>query len=175
MLDIPVLETARLRLRGFRLGDFEDLVAMWSDPGVTRFIGGKPFTREEIWQRLQRHIGHWALLGYGMWAVEEKDGCAFAGSIGFLDGKRDIDPPLDGMPEIGWALSPRAHGKGYATEAVNAAIAWGDRHFGKIRTACIIAPENRASVRVAEKAGFHRLHETTYHGSPTIIFARDAG
>ncbi len=174
VLDIPVLETARLRLRGFRLEDFEGLVAMWADPGVTRFIGGKPFTREETWGRLQRHVGHWALLGYGMWVVEEKDSGAFGGVIGFLDGKRDMAPSLEGMPEVGWALPPSVHGKGYATEAVQAALAWGDKHFGKVGMVCIIAPENSGSIRVAQKCGFREWQNGTYKNNPTVVFARDA-
>jgi RimJ/RimL family protein N-acetyltransferase len=149
------------------------LVAVWSDPQVTRFIGGKPSTREEVWARLLRLVGHWALLGYGLWAVEEKETGAFAGGIGFFDGKRDIEPSLEGMPELGWVLSPRTHGKGYATEAVRAALAWGDAHFGKVRMACIIAPENRASIRVAEKCGFRAWRNTIYENDPTIIFVRD--
>jgi RimJ/RimL family protein N-acetyltransferase len=174
-LDVPVLETARLRLRGHRRDDFDDLVALWSDPGVTRFIGGKPFNREDIWGRLLRQIGHWALQGYGLWVVEEKEGGAFVGGVGFFDAKREMTPSLDGMPEMGWVLSPRMQGKAYATEAVQAAVHWGDEHFGKIRMCCIIAPENHASIRVAEKAGFRPWRHTTYKDSPTVIFVRDAG
>ena len=69
---IPVLETERLRLRGHTLADFEPLAAMWADPAVVRFISGKPASREESWARLARYLGHWALLGYGFWAIEEK-------------------------------------------------------------------------------------------------------
>lgn len=168
-----MLETARLRLRGHRLDDFDDMVATWGDPDVTRFIGGKPSTREEVWSRLLRYAGHWSLLGYGMWAVVDKDTGAYAGDIGFLEAKRDIVPTLEGMPEAGWVLAPRAHGKGYGTEAVCAALTWGEAHFGKRRTCCIVAPENKASIRVAQKAGFVAWRNTTYHDSPTIVFVRD--
>lgn len=141
---------------------------------MTRFIGGKPLTREEVWSRLLRHVGQWAMLGYGLWVVEERDTGAFAGGIGFIEGKRDIIPSLEGMPEMGWVLAPIMHGKGYATEAVRAALTWGDAHFGKRRTCCIIAPENSASINVAQKAGFVAWRTTTYRGDPTIIFVRDA-
>ncbi|MCG7392969.1 GNAT family N-acetyltransferase [Microvirga sp. ACRRW] len=169
---VPVLETERLTLRGHRLDDFEDSFALWSDPDVTRFIGGRPSTREEAWGRLLRYIGHWSLLGFGYWAVEEKATGRFIGETGFAEGKREIEPSLEGIPEIGWALSPRVHGKGYATEAVRAVIAWGEGRFGAARTACIIAPENAASIRVAEKAGYRELQRTTYKDNPTIMFVR---
>ncbi|NIX77190.1 GNAT family N-acetyltransferase [Microvirga sp. c23x22] len=173
-MQVPVLETERLVLRGHRAGDFEACAALWADPEVTRFISGKPSMSEESWGRLVRYVGHWALLGFGYWAVEEKASGGFVGEIGFADYKRDIEPSLAGVPELGWVISPRVHGRGYATEAVRAAIAWGDKHFGAIRTACIISPENTASLRVAEKCGFRQLLATTYKDKPTVMFTRGA-
>ena len=69
---IPMIETERLRLRGHRISDFPAMVALWSDAEVTRFIGGRAFTREECWARYLRYRGHWCCLGYGYWVVEEK-------------------------------------------------------------------------------------------------------
>jgi RimJ/RimL family protein N-acetyltransferase len=170
--EIPVIETNRLILRGHRLDDFSDCVAMWSDPIVTRFIGGKPFSEEETWARLLRYAGHWSMMDFGYWAIEEKDTHSFVGELGFADFKRDIEPSIKGMPELGWALISRVHGKGYATEAVRAVVAWGEQHFGSARTVCIIRPENVASIRVAEKCGYRELQRTAYKGHATIIFAR---
>src|SRR5580698_1976199 len=133
----PLLETERLKLRGHRLDDFIPCAAMWADPTVTRHIGGKPFTEEESWTRLLRYVGHWAMLGFGYWVVEEKATGGFAGEIGFADYKRDLEPSLKDVPEIGWALAAQAQGRGYATEAARAVIAWGDAHLGSSRTACI--------------------------------------
>ncbi len=140
---------------------------------MTRFIGGRPFTQEEIWARLVRYVGHWVLLGYGYWVVTDKKTGCFLGEVGFADFKRDIEPSFEGMPEIGWVLAAHAHGRGYATEAVRAAIAWGDDHFKASRTVCIIAPENRSSIRVAEKCGYREFLHTTYKDKPTIMFVRD--
>ena len=167
-----MVETERLRLRRHRLEDFADCAAMWADPIVTRFIGGKPFSEEDAWTRFLRHIGHWSLMGFGYWVVEEKDTGSFIGELGFADFKRDIQPFLKGTPEMGWALVSKVHGKGYATEAVRAAIGWGDAHFGSGRTVCIIHPENLASIRVAEKCGYKEFLRSTYKGHPTIMFAR---
>jgi len=171
-VEVPTLETERLRLRGHRPDDFANCLAMWTDPLVTRFIGGKPFTQEEVWTRLLRYVGHWAWLGYGYWAVEDKTSGEFIGELGFADFKRDIQPSLEDMPELGWALVSQAHGKGYATEAVRAAISWGDEHFGERRTACIIHPENLASIHVADKCGYREFERTTYKGHTAILFER---
>jgi RimJ/RimL family protein N-acetyltransferase len=171
-VDVPVLETERLRLRGHRLDDFAASSAMWADEVVTRYIGGRPFTEEEVWARLLRYVGHWALLGYGYWVLEEKATRAFVGEMGFGDFKRDIQPSLNGIPELGWALVTQAHGKGYATEGVKAAIAWGDQHFGRRKTACLIHPENVASIRVAEKCGYREWQRTAYKEHEVILFER---
>jgi RimJ/RimL family protein N-acetyltransferase len=170
--EIPLLETERLRLRGPRPADFGDSAALWGDPEVTRFVGGKPLSKEDVWARLLRYVGHWAWLGYGLWVVEEKATGHYVGEVGFANHKRAIEPPLTGLPEIGWVLAPRFHGKGYATEAVRAAIAWGDSHFHAARTACLIHPENARSIRVAEKCGFQQWQVGSYHDRPTLIFTR---
>lgn len=78
-MDTPVIETGRLILCAHRLSDFTLLAEMWADPDVVRFIGGKPFTREESWVRLLRLLGHWKLLGFGYWAVELKESGRFIG------------------------------------------------------------------------------------------------
>ena len=172
-VEVPILETERLKLRGHRLHDFTHCAAMWADPTVTRHIGGKPLTEEESWTKFLRYAGHWSLLGFGYWLVEEKQTGNFLGEIGFADYKRDLQPSLKGIPEIGWVLASQSHGRGYATEAVRAAVAWGDAHLPSARTACIIDPENLPSIRVAVKCGYRELQLATYKGQPTMMFVRD--
>lgn len=168
---VPVIETERLRLRGHTLEDFEAVAAMWADPAVVRHISGKPSTLADSWARLLRYRGMWALLGYGYWVIEERAGAGFVGEGGFADFKRAIDPPLD-TPEQGWVLAPWAHGKGYASEAIAAMIAWGEGHFGRGDFTCIISPDNAPSIRVAEKAGYREIARTHFNGEPTLVFRR---
>ncbi len=174
VVEIPVLETERLLLRGHRADDLDACAAMWGDPVVVLHTTGKVQTREEVWARILRYIGHWALMGYGFWALEEKASGRFLGEVGFADFKRPVDPPLGDTPEAGWILASGFHGKGYATEAVLAAIAWGDEHFGKVRTACLIHPDNRASLRVAEKCGYRAYERATYKEHEVIMLARES-
>src|ERR1700744_1056778 len=105
----PMLMTDRLRLRAHTVADFESSAAVWGDSEVTRFIGGRPFTAEESWTRLLRCAGHWALMGFGYWAVEERATGKFIGEAGFMDFRRDIEPPVVDIPEAGWAFAPEAH------------------------------------------------------------------
>ncbi len=171
-MDVPVIETQRLLLRGHRLDDFEALAAMWADPAVVRFIGGKPSTREESWARLLRYVGHWQLLGFGYWAVALKDGAQFVGDVGFADWQRDIAPSLNGMPEGGWVFTSDTHGRGVASEAIQAALGWIDRHFGGKTTTCIVGVDNAPSIRVAEKNGYREFTRAEFKGSPVIQFRR---
>jgi RimJ/RimL family protein N-acetyltransferase len=170
----PVIETERLRLRGHDTGDFADCVAMWADPEVVRYTIREPSTSQRTWLRILAYRGHWALLGFGYWAVQERDSGRYIGELGFADFKRAINPSLDGMPELGWALCPWAHGKGYATEALKAAVAWGDAHFEGLRTVCIIHRDNQRSFRVAEKLGYDLVLRAPNDNEPDAILARQA-
>jgi RimJ/RimL family protein N-acetyltransferase len=167
---VPTLTTQRLVLRGHRTEDFADSAAMWADPQVTRFIGGKPLSPEDVWKKILQYAGHWSLMGFGYWVIDEKATGRFVGEAGFADFKRDIEPSLAGAPEVGWALASWAHGKGFATEAVRAALDWGRLHFGSVRTVCLIHPENLQSIRLAEKCGYRHSQLATYKGQPVQIF-----
>lgn len=171
----PTLETPRLRLRSPRLEDFPDHLEMWSSPEVARHISGKPSTREEAWARLLRQVGHWSLLGFGNWIVERRDGGAFVGEVGLFELKRDIEPGFDGRPEVGWVLTPAAHGRGYATEAVRAALAWADAELDARGTVCIISHTNAASIAVAGKCGFRDAGTAIYKNDSVRLFERPRG
>ncbi|MDR3511804.1 MAG: GNAT family N-acetyltransferase [Caulobacteraceae bacterium] len=168
----PVLRTERLVLEAHRTDDLADCTAMWSDPQVVRYVGGTPAGAEEVWARMLRYAGLWAVLGYGFWAVREKDTGRFVGEVGLADFRRDLTPPLGPVPEVGWALAPWAHGQGLATEAVRAALGWGDEALEAPATACLIDPHNAASIRVAEKCGFRLRTEALYRGHATLVFGR---
>ena len=179
---VPALDTQRLTLPGHTLADFAECAAMWADPAVTRHIGGRPLSEEEVWARVLRYAGLWALLGFGYWVVRERASGRFVGEVGLADFRRDLTPSLGDDPEVGWVLATWAHGRGFATEAVRAALAWSDaRHAaarladprrGPGRTVCLIDPENGASVRVAEKCGFREAGRATYRGEATLVFER---
>ena len=172
-MNIPVIETDRLILRAHALADFEAYAAYWADEAVTRWTaGGKPVARDEAWLRFLRFPGHWELMGYGFWAVEEKATGVLIGEVGFIDLKRDYDPLVNGVPEIGWVLAPASQGKGYATEAAQACVRWGAEHFGPIRVIAAVNVENVASIRVAEKCGFSECLRREFHGRKAVFFDR---
>jgi len=167
------IETPRLSMRLHRIEDFDASAAMWADPEIVRHISGVPATREQSWARIMRYRGHWSLLDYGYWVVEDRATGTFIGEVGFADYHRESQPSLDGMPELGWALARHAHGKGYATEAVRASLRWAEEHFAaSTRIVSMIAPENAASIRVAEKCGLSVWQEACYQNSRVFLYAR---
>src|SRR5258706_13773728 len=92
-VEFPVIETPRLRLRHHRLEDFPACRAMWADPGVTRFVGGRPLSEEEAWVTFLRKAGHGPLLGFGFRILGEKPTAPFAGEIGLAYFHRQLSRP----------------------------------------------------------------------------------
>lgn len=164
-----MIETERLLLRQHTLDDFDTMHAIWSDPEVVRFISAKPSTRAETWNRLNRNAGHWALLGYGLFATIEKASGSHVGDIGVARFERGLGENFDPFDEAGWVLTLAAQGKGYATEAMAAIQDWHSEKFGPRRTVCIISPEHRGSLRVAEKLGYRQFGEQPFPGTEDDI------
>jgi RimJ/RimL family protein N-acetyltransferase len=167
----PVLATDRLVLSPHTADDLPSCAALWSDPEVVRFIGGQPFPVTEVWARILRYAGLWSVLGYGYWAVRDRHTGRFLGEVGFADFRRDIVPPLGDRPEAGWILAPEAHGRGFAREAMEAALGWADA-AGHQRTVCIIDPANAPSLHLAARLGYAREHDAAFRGKTITVLGR---
>jgi len=171
-MTIPLLQTDRLLLRGHYPADLPPLVAMWQVPQFYQYLAPAPLSEEEIWTKMLRHMGFWQLCSYGFWAIEERDTGQFIGVAGFGAGQRAITPSLKGYPEIGWLLAAHTHGRGYATEAAQAVLAWADAHLPEPRTVCLIDVANAPSLRLAAKCGYREFARTDYHGAPVVLLER---
>lgn len=160
------LETERLVLRMFRESDTDAYAEMVADPEVMRFLGGgQPVPRAEAWRNMAMILGHWRLRGYGMWAVEEKEGGEMVGRVGCWR--------PEGWPglEVGWTLRRRFWGRGYATEAARASLAYAFDVLGQTRVISLIAPANVNSVRVAERLGQRPDGEWDVFGTKVTVYA----
>ncbi len=151
----PTLETPRLILRGWRPDDFAPHAAMLADGETARFITaqGRGLSEDQAWSETVWLVGHWQMLGCGMFVVEERASGRFLGRVG------PLRPPWWPDFEIAWSLAPAARGQGYATEAARAAIAWSFETFEPDRIVSIIDPRNLASRKVAERLGERRTGE----------------
>ena len=149
---IPTLETERLILRAPAEKDFEAEAAFY-ESDASQFVGG-PMRPDQTWRALSCVIGHWALRGYGFWALESKDTGEFLGRVGLWN------PNAWPEPEIGWMLLENVQGKGYATEAALAARDYAYGTLGWTTAISLIDPNNAPSQAVATRLG--ATYETTY-------------
>ena len=159
------LETERLILRWFRENDLDDFYEMSRDPEVMRFLGDvKPMDRMFTWRQMATFMGHWYFRGYGIWAVEEKSSGRVVGRIGFMN-------PV-GWPafELGWTLARDNWGKGYATEGARRALEYAFTEMNRDHVISLIAPDNVASIRVAERLGERVEGETTVMERGVLIY-----
>jgi RimJ/RimL family protein N-acetyltransferase len=168
------VETERLILRPHAVDDFEALLALWREPEVTRFITGAPATPEDAWARLMRYIGHHAAFGFGFLAATEKANGAYLGDMGVAFFRREMEPSLDGMAEAGWVLNAAGRRRGLAEEGMRGVIATYRARADALPLAFIVAPDNAASLRLAEKLRFARAGEATYRGRPTVLLRHEA-
>lgn len=167
-LRIPTLETERLRLRAWREGDLDAYLEMTSDPEAMRYLGvGETMDRGLTWRNIALMIGHWAMRGYGFWAVEEKATGAFVGRVGlwYPAGWPDM--------EVGWALLRRHWGKGFAAEAGRASLDYAWRVLGSAYVISLIFPENRRSIAVAERIGERFDRRAPMFGRECLIYRVD--
>ena len=170
----PTLETERLRLRAWRKDDREKYFNILQEPAVFRHFGPEPMGMEDCWRRLMAASGGWQLNGFGGWAVERKSDGKVLGMTAVFTAWRDLQPEFGEEPEMGWIFATEAQGLGLAGEACRAAIDWVEASLEPTPLWAIIAPANEPSLKLAEKLGFERHNETSYHGDPTIVLRRPA-
>jgi RimJ/RimL family protein N-acetyltransferase len=168
MPEIPVLDSERLRLRGWTSSDADALRRIYVDAVTMRYIGdGSIMPPDRAWHALAYLLGHWELLGYGVWAITERSTGAVLGRVGLYH--------PEGWPgvELGWLLDRARWGEGLATEAGQLAATWVWETLEVDRIIHLIQPDNHASIRVAEKLGAVLDHRMDLDGTAVDVYALD--
>jgi RimJ/RimL family protein N-acetyltransferase len=150
---IPTVETERLTLHEWRPADVDAYARICSDPEVMRYLWPpRPATPAEAAYGVMQMREHWGEHGFGHWAVEERESGRFVGRTGIKHHPEwELDPT---NTEVGWLYGPEVWGRGYATEAARAAMAFLREEIGRTGEIISIAhPDNLASRRVMEKVG----------------------
>lgn len=167
-MSAPTLTTERLILRRPSPADAGLAADFWQSERA-EFVGGDA-SRFRAWSNFAAMLGHWEILGFGLWAVTEKGDDAILGLVG------PYCP--DGWPEheLGWLLFEGAEGKGIAYEAALAARDDARARLGWQEIVSYIAPGNERSVKLAERLG-GVLDENAVPpkaGFPTLIYRHPA-
>jgi RimJ/RimL family protein N-acetyltransferase len=161
------LETDRLRFRLLRESDFPLYETWCANIEVMRYLGGKTMNRLEAWRHLAYQLGHWAMRGYGYYAVEEKASGQLVGRVGFTD-----SAAWPGF-ELGWTIAPEHQRKGYASEAARMLLPYAFDALDRSHVISLIHPDNTPSRRVAERLGETVEGETEVLTMPVLIYGID--
>lgn len=148
LIDIPSIETERLRLRCPKMSDFEPYADFRCSARAIH-LGG-PNTRAEAFDKLGEIIGHWHLRGFGRWMIADKETDEPLGVAGpfFPD-----DWP---EPEIAWSVFEKAEGRGIAYEAARASLKYAYQTLGWRTAVSCTTPENTRSQALAKRLGAQR-------------------
>ena len=159
----PVLETERLRLRPWREEDFDPFAAFCADKESRRYLGGVS-DRPDAWRSMAVIVGHWALRGYGIWAMEDKATGQFAGYSGLWN--------PEGWPgqEVTWSVCAAFRRRGYAVEAAERVRAYAYEELKWPTAVSVIHPDNVASKSVADRVGATLERRIELRGSPADIY-----
>ena len=171
-----MLVTERLELWHPQVGDRAGLRALIEPGEVRRFLGGMEPDDHDVFMRLLRNAGSWALYGYGTFVVRERGKADIVGNCGVFHSWRGFGRGLDDVAEAGWIVGKSAWGKGYAQEAMQAALTWFEREHGARPTLCMIEQGHRASEAVAARLGYVAFERVVERDErPLIVYRREAG
>lgn len=146
------IETARLHLRIPQAGDLGDFGRFGEDGPAMRYLGGTLPAAVGGWRQLQAALGHWAILGFGLYSILDRQTGAWMGRVGFRH------PP--GWPglELVWALETRYWRQGFGREAALAALAHAP---AATQPESYIDVENLAAEGLARSLGAKREGDVT--------------
>lgn len=163
------IETDRLILRPFEASDVGAAFGWFGDPIVMRFTPtGPDKSIEETKAKLRLFMEHQETHGFSKWLVSDRASGLAIGDSGLLVLEEY------GWVDLGFRFAQPHWGKGLATEVALAWVRAALDEFGLSRLGAFVHPENAASIRVLEKAGFHSERRGSVMGMDSIVFSLDA-
>lgn len=159
---VPI-RTQRLTIRPLRPSDAEAMLTVYSDPEVTRFIPGGVRDMHATRQRVADLIAHHDCHGVSKWAVTLSDSSLLIGDCGlqFLPGRPEL--------ELGFHFARAYWGRGYATEAASACLAWALTNRTE-RILAVVDPQHRSSQRVLTKLSMHPIGRDHILGRTWLVY-----
>ena len=167
-----ILETERLRLREFTLGDTSFILELVNSPGWLQFIGDRNIrTAERAETYLQNGpISSYKVHGFGLSLVEEKESGKPVGMCGMIR-RADLTEP-----DIGFAFLPAFTGLGYAFEMADATMRYAKEQLGLSEVVAITVPENERSIKLLEKLGMRYVKTFCFPGKEEelLLYSNEA-
>ena len=134
-------------MRRWEARDAEPFVAFYADADASKFVGGPIEDPDQAWQKMAEHEGHWSLVGFGNWAVEDKESGELAGCVGLWKS------PAWPEHELGYWIRPTFQGRGYAQEAGREALHVAREIVKLPSLVSYVSAGNEASRRTASRLG----------------------
>lgn len=169
-----VIQTDRLEMYRPRAEDLEEMFNLVAHPETRRHLGPTQASMADSFAHLLHKAGSWSLYGYGTFVVRLKGQQGILGTCGIFRSYRGFGKGLDDVPEAGWIINVDHCGKGYAREAMEAALAWFDAEHGPQRIACMIEEGHAVSECLAFSLGFaaYGRHDPEDESTPLILYER---
>lgn len=168
-MDTFLIETPRLILREFVPEDLAGLYRLYEESD-TRYIEPLAKDSEEELEKLKSYIHYiYGFYGFGLWAVCLKESGELIGRCGF-----QIELIGDeGEYELGYMISGRYTGCGYASEAVRAVLEYAREELKASRVVVRIHKDNRASLAFAKREGFYPMDINPEANDEFYVFVYD--
>jgi RimJ/RimL family protein N-acetyltransferase len=162
MAELIEFNTARLRLRQWKLSDRECFAKLNADPRVMEYFPSVLGRHESdaLADRCEALINE---RGWSFWATERMDTHEFIGFVGLHIPTANL--PFSPCVEVGWRLAVKHWGNGYATEAASGALRVGFEQLGLREIVSFTSVLNNRSRRVMEKLGMTFNEEYFEHPS----------
>ena len=167
---IERVETDRMVLERLRLEHAPEQLALLRDPRVsaTLWVASEPLGEAEVIEGLKAKVEHWERHGFGIWLLRDRETGDMVGRGGlqytYTAGLHDV--------EAGWAFVPERWGQGLATELAHACVEVAFEQLDLLEIIAFTLPDNVASRRVMEKAGFEYERDIVHAGLPHVLYRR---
>ena len=161
--------TDHLTAERLRLDHLEELVDMHRDERIMATLGG-PRSTADTERFVQTNLEHWRQNRFGLWIIRRSSDGAFVGRAGL----RRIHVGDADEVEIAYVLKSEMWGCGFATEISRKLIIIGSSDLQLTTLVAFTLPDNRASIRVMEKAGLRFERAILHRGKPHVLYRINA-
>ncbi len=162
-----IFTSERLGYRLLKASDFADYFKLDSDPQVRAFFPNGHLNAEEVRANIEKNINFFNKNGFGVFIAIELATGEFVGRCGF--GAIDT-----GEIEVGYVFLKKYWGKGLASEALSALLAWAEHNIQIVKQIIAFTPiEHTASQRVMQKAGMQFYKQAIHYGTTCVFYQKE--